>query len=118
MTSPVLQKTAQDIRQRIFDYFFFTEPRNVFTLANEGYYPQGMTQLGGPAEPTDHPVMQVRTPRRVLLRGAVMNEYTAAFGETPRAGDAISTYPPGGAICGKRSLTWIFPKVRPSPAPP
>jgi len=76
VTSPVLQKTAQDIRQRIFDYFFFTEPRNVFTLANEGYYPQGMTQLGGPAEPTDHPVMQVRTPRRVLLRGAVMNEYT------------------------------------------
>ncbi len=76
VTSPTLKQTAQNIRQRIFDYFFFTEPRDVFSLANEGYYPQGATQLGGPADPTDHPVMQVRTSRRVLLRGAVMNEYT------------------------------------------
>lgn len=118
MTSPALQKTAQDIRQRIFDYFFFTEPRNVFTLANEGYYPQGMTQLGGPAEPTDHPVMQVRTPRRVLLRGAVMNEYTGRIWRNTTAGDAISTYPPGGAICGKHIFDMVFPRVRPSPAPP
>lgn len=73
---PTLEKFASDIRQRVYDYFFFTEPRNVFSLSTEGYYPQGITQLGGTAEPTDHPVMQVQTPKRVLLRGAIMNEYT------------------------------------------
>ena len=73
---PTLEKFASDIRQRVYDYFFFTEPRDVFSLSTEGYYPQGITQLGGTAEPTDHPVMQVQTPKRVLLRGAIMNEYT------------------------------------------
>lgn len=73
---PALEEFSDQVRQCIFDYLFFTEPRNVFTLATEGYYPQGTGQLGGPANPTDHPVMSVRTPRRVLLRGAVMNEYT------------------------------------------
>lgn len=76
VTSPTLKTLAEDIRQRVYDYFFFTEPRNVFSLATEGYYPQGLNQLGGAADPTDHPVMQVQTPKRVLLRGAIMNEYT------------------------------------------
>ena len=76
IVSPAMQKTAQDIRQRIMDYLFFTEPRNVFSLSSEGYYPQGPQQLGGPAEPTDHPVMRVRTDKKVLLRGAVKDTYT------------------------------------------
>ena len=71
-----LKEAADTLRQKIYDYFFFTEPRDVFTLAAEGYYPQGQSQLGGPADPTDHPVMQVTTTRRTYLRGAIKNEYT------------------------------------------
>ena len=71
-----LKDAADTLRQKIFDYFFFTEPRDVFTLAVEGYYPQGQSQLGGPANPSDHPVMQVTTERRTYLRGAIKNEYT------------------------------------------
>ena len=76
LTSPTLEKFATDLRQRIYDYLFFAEPRNVFSLSTEGFYPQGISQLGGTAEPTDHPVMQVQTPKRVLLRGVIMDEYT------------------------------------------
>ena len=57
------------------DRLFFTEPRDVFSLSSEGYYPQGMSQLGGPANPTDHRVMQVSTPKTVYLRGVTMNAY-------------------------------------------
>lgn len=74
--SPTLKKTADDIRQRIYDTFFYTQPRDVFTLATEGYYPQGLSQLGGPAEPHDQSVMAVITPRKTYLRGVVKNIYT------------------------------------------
>ena len=71
-----LKNSADTLRQRIFDYFFFTEPRDVFSLAVEGYYPQGQSQLGGPANPSDRYVMQVVTNRRTYLRGTIKNEYT------------------------------------------
>ena len=71
-----LSRTADELRERIEDYLFFTEPRNVFSLSAEGYYPQGQNQLGGPAQPRDHLVMVVETPRRTYLRGSVRNEYT------------------------------------------
>ncbi|MGN1367282.1 MAG: DUF4129 domain-containing transglutaminase family protein [Aristaeellaceae bacterium] len=74
--SEPLKRLAEDIRQRIYDTFFYTQPRDVFTLATEGYYPQGMSQLGGPAEPHDQPVMVVITPRKTYLRGVVKNVYT------------------------------------------
>ena len=51
VASPALEKVAQDTRQAIYDYLFFTEPRNVFSLASEGYYPEGQQQLGGPVTP-------------------------------------------------------------------
>lgn len=86
VTSPTLKKTADDLRQKIYDYFFFTEPRSVFSLSTEGYYPQGQTQLGGKAEPTDHPVMVVSTPRRVYLRGTVMDEYTGRMWRSTTGG--------------------------------
>ena len=76
VTVQPLKDAADTLRQKIFDYFFFTEPRDVFTLAAEGYYPQGQSQLGGPAKPNDHPVMRVSTTRRTYLRGAIKNEYT------------------------------------------
>lgn len=76
VTVQPLKDVADDVRQKILDYFFYTEPRNVFSLADEGYYPQGYGQLGGKAEPTDHPVMTVETPRTAYLRGSIRNEYT------------------------------------------
>ena len=56
-----LKRVADDIRQRIYDTFFYTQPRDVFTLASEGWYPQGQGQLGGPADPDTDPVMVVIT---------------------------------------------------------
>ncbi|MCH5288134.1 MAG: transglutaminase domain-containing protein [Christensenellaceae bacterium] len=76
VTVEPLKNAADTLRQKIFDYFFFTEPRDVFTLAAEGYYPQGQSQLGGPATPSDHAVMVVTTTGRTYLRGAIKNEYT------------------------------------------
>ena len=72
---PELKERADALRQTVMDRLFFTEPRDVFSLANEGYYPQGVNQLGGAVHPSDHPVMQVSAPRSVYLRGAILNEY-------------------------------------------
>lgn len=74
--SAPLKSLADSIRQRIYDTFFYTQPRDVFTLATEGYYPQGISQLGGPAVPREEPVMAVITPRKTYLRGVVKNIYT------------------------------------------
>lgn len=76
LTSAPMKDFADTVRQRIYDTLFFTQPRDVFTLATEGYYPQGMSQLGGPATPREEPVMAVITPRKAYLRGVVKNVYT------------------------------------------
>lgn len=76
VTVEPLRELADTVRQRIMDYFFYTQPRDAFSLAQEGYYPQGTEQLGGTAAPTDHPVMTVRTPRKAYLRGVVKDTYT------------------------------------------
>lgn len=76
VTIQPMKDAADYLREQILARFMFTQPRNVFTLASEGYYPQGQNQLGGKAEPTDHPVMLVKTPRKTYLRGSVKNEYT------------------------------------------
>lgn len=75
-TLPPLKSAADTLRQRILDYLFFTDPRNVFTLASEGFYPQGAGQLGGPAEIDDDPVMIVSAPRKVYLRATAKDRYT------------------------------------------
>ena len=75
VTVPAWKEKADAFRQAVMDRLFFTEPREVFSLSTEGYYPQGVSQLGGPANPTDHAVMQVSAPRAVYLRGVVMNSY-------------------------------------------
>ncbi len=75
-TSPMLKKVADNLRQRIYDTFFYTQPRDVFSLASEGWYPQGLGQLGGPATPREEPVMAVITSRKTYLRGVVKNVYT------------------------------------------
>ncbi len=75
-TVPVLERAALRVQRAIGDYLFFTQPRTAFSLASTGYQPLGAERLGGPAQPTDDPVMQVRTPQRALLRATVKNEYT------------------------------------------
>lgn len=76
-TAEPLEKFADDLRQRIEDYLFYgNRTRTSFTLATEGYYTQGQSQMGGPANPTDHPVMMVKTPRTVYLKGVSMNRYS------------------------------------------
>lgn len=86
VTIQPLKDAADKLRDQIFARYMFTQPRNVFTLASEGYYPQGQHQLGGRAEPTDHPVMLVKTPRKVYLRGSVKNEYTGRIWTDSMAG--------------------------------
>ena len=72
---PEWKQKADEFRQTVMDRLFFTEPRDVFSLSSEGYYPQGLSQLGGPANPTNHRVMQVSTPKTVYLRGVMLNAY-------------------------------------------
>lgn len=71
-----LRDKADELRQAVLDRLFFTEPRDVFSLSSEGYYPQGQDQLGGRPDPDDTPVMQVSAPRTVYLRGVILNDYT------------------------------------------
>ncbi|MGN1020250.1 MAG: transglutaminase domain-containing protein [Aristaeellaceae bacterium] len=92
-----LKDAADKLRQTIFDYLFFTEPRNVFTLATEGYYPQGQSQLGGPASPDDDPVMLVTTPKRTYLRATVKDEYTGRVWVDTKSG---------------RRYLWVSPQWR------
>lgn len=74
-TVPELNDLARRMRQKIDDYLFFTDARTTFSLSTTGYQPLGVSQLGGPANPEEAPVMQVRTSGRTLLRGAIKNEY-------------------------------------------
>ena len=71
-----LREKADELRQAILDRLFFTEPRDVFSLSTEGYYPEGQDQLGGKPDPRDRVVMQVSTPRTVYLRGVILDRYT------------------------------------------
>lgn len=73
--SPELNQLAQRVRRMLDDYLFFTDARTTFSLSATGYQPLGISQLGGPANPEDTPVMQVRTSGRTLLRGTIKNEY-------------------------------------------
>jgi len=98
VTVPPLKEAADQLRQRILDYFFFTEPRSVFSLADKGYYPQGPNQLGGPIQPDDQPVMVVSTPKRTYLRGAVKDEYTGRVWLDTKG--------------GQRRYQWIYPQWR------
>jgi hypothetical protein len=74
VTLAPLEKAASELKQTITNYLFFTEPRDVFTLGSYGYYPMGNNQLGGEAQPTDFPVMMVKTDQKLLLR-AVSRDY-------------------------------------------
>lgn len=74
-TLPALEKKADELRQLINDYFFFTDSRENFALASEGYQPMGEKGLGGKPAISNTPVMEVETDRRVYLRGGILNLY-------------------------------------------
>ena len=81
-----LQDKADELRQAVLDRLFFTEPRDVFSLWSEGYYPEGRDQLGGKPQPKEDPVMQVSAPRNVYLRGVILNQYTGRSWQNTRGG--------------------------------
>ena len=86
MTIGFMENAASDLKQRITDYLFFTEPRNVFTIGSYGYYPMGSGQMGGAVEPSEYPVMTVKTGKKTLLRAVMKDEYTGrSFRDTSSA---------------------------------
>lgn len=74
-TIPELEEKADDLRQLINDHFFFTDSRENFTLAAEGYQPMGDKGLGGKPAISNTPVMEVQSDLRVYLRGGILNMY-------------------------------------------
>lgn len=75
VTVDAMKEKADELRQAIMDRLFFTEPRDVFSLAGDGWYPQCLGQLGGKPNPSEQPVLQVSAPRTVYLRGVILNNY-------------------------------------------
>ena len=74
-TSDTLAGIAEAVHNFITDTFFFTETRTVYSIEVDGYMPLE-TRLGGPAEPSERPVMTVETDAALLLRGSIHNQYT------------------------------------------
>ena len=90
-----LHKAAMQLKETIADYLFFTEPRNVFTIGSYGYYPMGQGKLGGPAEPSEYPVMMVQTDQKTLLRGVVKDHYTGRSWQDTSSGRRLLYVNPG-----------------------
>ena len=74
-TQPALEAQADRIRQYINDHFFFTDRRENFSLAVEGYQPMGEEGLGGKPAISNVPVLEVQTQSRVYLRGTILDLY-------------------------------------------
>lgn len=86
-----LERAAQTVRSVFEDYFHFTHERIPFTINTEGYNHaievdgDLRTQLGGPAVPSQEPVMKVTSDSDVLLRGSIRRSYTGHSWEDPDA---------------------------------
>lgn len=74
-----MKEAADALRQKIYDYLFFTSARDVFSIASQGYYPQGPTQLGGAATPSERPVLRVSGSGRIYLRAVTKSSYTGSM---------------------------------------
>ena len=105
-----LRDKADELRQAVLDRLFFTEPRDVFSLSSEGFYPEGQDQLGGKPDPDETPVMQVSAPRTVYLRGVILNEYTGRIWRNTTGGRRYLRQSP--RLSGKRAL--LFDEDRPA----
>ncbi len=75
-TDPYFKQKADEIRQFINDYFFFTDTRNAFSLKNEGWQPMEDGGLGGIPNPPDVPVLEVFAEGKVYLRGTIKDYYS------------------------------------------
>ena len=75
-TEPTLEAQADKIRQYINDHYFFTDSRENFSLAAEGYQPMGEEGLGGKPLISNVPVLSVQTGSRVYLRGTILDLYS------------------------------------------
>ncbi|NMD38401.1 MAG: hypothetical protein GYA87_06970 [Christensenellaceae bacterium] len=71
-----LNDLAKNVTQQVLDHLFFTEEREVFSLENYGYYPDGPNKFGGKVELSKEAVMTVKTDKKVLLRGVTKDFYT------------------------------------------
>lgn len=78
-----LYEKAMDLKQRITDYLFFTDEREIFTIGQYGYYPllESENRMGGDAEPNGSAVMMVKTDKKALLRGISKDYYNGATWE-------------------------------------
>ena len=90
-----LHKAAMELKETIADYLFFTDPRNVFTLGTYGYYPMGQNKLGGPAEPSEYPVMMVQTEKKTLMRAVTKDQYTGRNWQDSASGRRLLYVNPG-----------------------
>lgn len=70
-----LEKKADELRQWINDYFFFTDSRQAFSLRGEGWQPMGDEGLGGVPQVPDTPVMEVIAEGKTYLRGSIRDMY-------------------------------------------
>lgn len=77
LTAEPLRENAEQLRQELIDRYFFTQPRNMFSLAGVGWYPHEQ-RLGGKPNPSERLIMTVETPETVYLRGAILDTYTGS----------------------------------------
>lgn len=70
-----MEKKADELRQLINDYFFFTDSRQAFSLRGEGWQPMGDDGLGGVPQVPDTPVMEVTAAGKTYLRGSIRDMY-------------------------------------------
>lgn len=70
-----LEQKAEELRQWINDYFFFTDSRQAFSLRGEGWQPMGDDGLGGVPQVPDTPVMEVTAKGKTYLRGSIRDMY-------------------------------------------
>lgn len=77
VTYAPLEQAADDLRNMVEDYFFFTDTRESFSMHKAGYQPL-KNRLGGTAEPVTTPVLYVEGDPNTTyyLRASSYNEYT------------------------------------------
>lgn len=76
--SDSLQRFGRSVRTTIGDYLMFSEARTLYSVQSDGYQ-SNSGRMGGDANPSDFPIMEVETDRTLLLRGAIKREYTGSI---------------------------------------
>lgn len=71
-----LNNFANELKQKIKDYMFFNDEREIFSINDYGYYPFGVDRFGGKPEIKDDPILTVQTDKKLYLRGATKDFYT------------------------------------------